>query len=138
MIGSMEDEDDGDVLDSILGLFNASNIRAVAADPRVLSFLRQAKDAFVASRRPADPHYSECPPRYAQPPPPPPPPPRQAPHIDDARVVLGFGATIQLTEKMVKSRQRELAAVYHPDRGGSEESMKRVNLAVAALLAQIR
>jgi hypothetical protein len=72
-------------------------------------------------------------PRPGAPPPPPPPAPR--PSVDEARVVLGFPPTGALTVAQVKKRQRELAAIVHPDKGGSEEAMTRVNAAADLLIS---
>jgi curved DNA-binding protein CbpA len=37
----------------------------------------------------------------------------------------------------IKARQRELARLFHPDKGGSVRAMQRVNDAADALIAQI-
>ena len=55
----------------------------------------------------------------------------------DPRVIFGFPADIKLTKAMVKERKRVLAGLWHPDRGGSTESMQRLNAAAAALLQEI-
>lgn len=68
---------------------------------------------------------------------PPPPMPRR-PVGDDPLVVLGFPASTVLTVEMVKSRHKQLAVIYHSDRGGSDESMKRLNAARDQLLARIK
>ncbi len=51
---------------------------------------------------------------------------------------MGFGAKQALTVADVKKRQRELATLCHPDRGGDNEAMQRINAAVDALLSQLR
>lgn len=76
------------------------------------------------------PHVHAPRPSSAPPPKPPPPPP-------DPREILGFAPGAQLTASEVKRRQRELAAMFHPDRGGSVRAMQRVNDAAAALLAEL-
>lgn len=69
---------------------------------------------------------------------PPRPRPRQDPLLQ-ARMVLGFGPTVELTVKMVKERRRKLAAIIHSDRAtGSEEAMKRLNTATDTLLASLK
>lgn len=78
----------------------------------------------------------------------PPPQPRQArtqrpasapaaPKRENPRVVLGFGSQVKLTTDMVKQRRRELATLWHPDRGGSTEALQKVNEAADALLKQL-
>lgn len=121
-------------------------MRMILGDPAVQDLLHRAKEALRQSGH-NDPHYAEWPPRpppswnpAPRPTPPPPPPPRvpEPPKAQDPRVVLGFAPDIKLTPQMVKKRHRELAALYHPDRGGSEEAMKLLNNAVERLLAQVR
>jgi len=99
--------------------------------------LRQViADRAQAAQRQVNAGYAEHPPR-----PPgyiPPPPPAAPPKIqEDPREVLGFPPDKPLTKSEIKARQKELARVFHPDRGGSVRSMQRVNDAAAALLAQI-
>lgn len=53
------------------------------------------------------------------------------------RVVMGFPPGAQLTRELVKERQRVLAGLWHPDKGGSTESMQRLNSAAEALLREI-
>lgn len=64
------------------------------------------------------------------------PPPPPAP--EDPRDVLGFSADISLTRAMVKERQRELAKLMHPDRGGSTKALQRLNAAAQILLAGLK
>ena len=77
-------------------------------------------------------------PRGQPPPPPPPrqPPPRREAPID-ARKILGFAPGLKLTVEMVKERRKDLAKLYHPDRGGHPEQMKTINAAADALLKEI-
>lgn len=56
---------------------------------------------------------------------------------EDPRLVMGFPPGTALTRPMVKKRQRDLAALYHPDKGGSTEAMQRLNLAAEALLREL-
>lgn len=70
----------------------------------------------------------------------PPPPPRGAQRSDaseDPRDVLGFAPDLVLTRELVKDRQRAMAALVHPDRGGSTRAMQRVNDAARRLLETI-
>lgn len=68
-----------------------------------------------------------------RPPPPPPPAPKES-----ARQVLGFGPTEAVTAGQVKDRQRALAKILHPDKGGNTSAMQRINEAATALLKEIR
>jgi curved DNA-binding protein CbpA len=52
----------------------------------------------------------------------------------DAREVLGFAPGAKLTRELVKARQRELAKLWHPDRGGSTAATQRLNVAAKKLL----
>lgn len=70
-------------------------------------------------------------------PPPPPPPPRGEPPQEDPREILGFEPGAPLTRSAVKDRQRKLADMFHPDRGGSKRAMQRVNDAARVLLKEI-
>lgn len=56
---------------------------------------------------------------------------------EDPRVVLGFKSTDKLTVEMVKNRRRELAKILHPDKGGSDEAMQRMNTAADKLMKEI-
>jgi len=56
------------------------------------------------------------------------------PKKEDPRQVMGFGAGETLTKTAIKARQRSLAQIFHPDRGGSTEAMQRLNVAAAELL----
>lgn len=70
--------------------------------------------------------------RAAAPPQPPEPPKRENP-----RTVLGFRDDEPLTKRAVKERQRALAELFHPDRGGSVAAMQRVNEAAQELIKEI-
>lgn len=72
-------------------------------------------------------------------PPPPKPPPPPAPAVkEDPRDVLGFSKDAKLTRALVKERQRALAALLHPDKGGSVKAMQRLNEAVKELVATLK
>lgn len=68
-----------------------------------------------------------------QPRPTPQPAPPKAPR-EDPRVVMGFAPDLKLTPELVKKRRKELARLFHTDKGGSMEAMKRLNIAAEALL----
>ena len=63
-------------------------------------------------------------------------PPQAA--AEDPRAVLGFEPDASLTVADVKRRQRDLAAILHPDAGGANAAMSRVNRAAEALISQLR
>lgn len=73
----------------------------------------------------------------ASPPPPPPPPRPQPVEKENPRDVLGFSPDEPLDPNKIKQRKRALAALFHPDKGGSQKAMQRVNDAADALLAEI-
>jgi hypothetical protein len=113
-------------------------------------FLSQQKDGLVSSfartlgdllnpNRPGAPMPTPgAPPRArAAPPPPRPAAPAQAPK-EAAIDVLGFAVGTKLTRAMVKERQRTLAKLWHPDRGGSVKAIQRLNAAAAELLAGLK
>ena len=64
-------------------------------------------------------------------------PPAAAPPAEDPRKVLGFEPQVALTRTIIKERQRALAIIMHPDQGGSDAAMQRINEAAAALLANL-
>jgi hypothetical protein len=66
-----------------------------------------------------------------------PPPPRPSP-AEDPRSVLHFGAKEPLTVAKVKERKKMLAAMVHPDRGGSTEAMAKINNAADTLLKTLK
>jgi len=113
-------------------LSTALNI--ILSHPKVSSLLDDAKELLSQAATAPTPHHAEWPP---------PPPNSQQQHQnptttgEDPRVVLGFSADATLTRASIKTRERELAALYHPDCGGSDEAMKRLNMATEQLLAQL-
>jgi len=62
----------------------------------------------------------------------PPPPKGMSPAI--ARQLLHFGPGEPLDRAKIKSRQRALAAMVHPDRGGDNRAMAQLNEAATILL----
>lgn len=57
--------------------------------------------------------------------------------VAEARMVLGFDNTQPLDEAAIQRRRKELARKHHPDRGGSEERMRRINAAADTLIAAL-
>jgi hypothetical protein len=55
-----------------------------------------------------------------------------------AREILHFDPASVLTEQVINDRRKQIAKAVHPDRaGGSDEQMKRVNLAADLLIASL-
>lgn len=113
-----------DVLDDIFGraedlVRRATNkvkrdIRDLAAQPQTVHRVKQA----APRPRPS----------------PPPPPAATEP---DPREVLGFHPGAKLTREMIKTRQRDLAKLFHPDHGGSTLATQRLNVAAKKLLESL-
>lgn len=58
---------------------------------------------------------------------------------DDPRTVLHFGSKDILTREIIKKRHVQLAQMIHPDHaGGSDEAMRKLNVARDELLKQIK
>lgn len=64
--------------------------------------------------------------------------PVTAPPREDPRALLGFKVGEAITETMVKERRKKFAKILHPDAGGSETMMQKVNEACDTLLKEIR
>lgn len=106
--------------------------RAAARDPLWSTILDVADEIIGRPRAqpaPAPPPGPQNRPRTAPPRPPPPTPPKE-----DPRTVLGFPLGSRPTREAIKTRQRQLAKILHPDAGGSDEAVARVNNAAEALL----
>lgn len=55
--------------------------------------------------------------------------------VNDAKAILGFTLNQTLTVELIKQRKRDLAAIYHPDKGsGNAEKMQIINAAADVLL----
>ncbi|MHA6719215.1 J domain-containing protein [Sphingomonas sp. RS6] len=65
-------------------------------------------------------------------PPPPPSPVAQAMAVDEARSILGLGADAD--DEAVRAAHRRLVAAVHPDKGGSADLTRRINMARDTLL----
>lgn len=79
--------------------------------------------------------------QYTGPPPRPGSPgprPKPTPQRIDPYLVLGLARDVPLTEQLIKERRRELARLFHSDKGGNDEAMKRVNVAADLLLQKIQ
>jgi len=148
--------DDGNVADELLDrLFDNPRLQRIFAQfgNRFDDLLRQVSRLEAPARPQAPPgggYQSQWPPRpppgpppgNGRPPPgyggyqapPPPPPPRQ---LEDPRVVLGFPPGSKPSRPEIKKRQRALAAFMHPDKGGNDDAMKRLNAAADALLREV-
>jgi hypothetical protein len=114
--------------------------RAVARDPFWSTIVDVAQEFW--GRRPQQhpiPTPHAPPPRAPRGPAGPPPPRRDPPRPqpDDPRIVLGFPPGSRPSREEIKSRQRKLASIYHPDVGGSLEAMTRLNDAVKKLLKEM-
>jgi hypothetical protein len=68
----------------------------------------------------------------------PPSPPPKPNGLATAYTILGFKPGQKLTAEAVKDRRKELAKLFHPDRGGSTEAMQRVNVAAERILAALK
>ena len=55
-----------------------------------------------------------------------------------ARNQLGFAHTAPLSKAGIKQRRRELAKIYHTDKGSDSDMMKRINVATDFLLAKTK
>jgi hypothetical protein len=121
-----------DVLDDLFGRAEDLAVRMANKMKRDLRGLARQPAVRVAAERAAAPQPRV---RPHQPPRRPPPSP-QRPSIPepDPRDVLGFAPGAKLTREIVKSRQRELAKIFHPDRQGSTAAMQRLNSATKKLL----
>jgi hypothetical protein len=64
-------------------------------------------------------------------------PARRRPQPEPWRGVLGFEAGQPCTLGAVETRFRKLAALAHPDRGGSVDAMQQLNLARAEARRQL-
>lgn len=139
LLNRAEYEDDrGDLLEAAVNMFvDHPSIQSVLE--RFVDFLQEVGAQIPPNDIPRG-HPAEAPPpppggrrRRAKRPASPPPPPR-----DDPRTILHFGSQEPLTRDAIKRRQRQLAEIFHPDRGGSVEAMQKINAAAEALLSQLR
>ncbi len=55
-----------------------------------------------------------------------------------ARAILHFSPDEPLWEEKITKQRRALAALCHPDKGGSTEPMQKINTAADALLASLK
>jgi hypothetical protein len=102
-------------------------VKRALRHPERLSPHYQGPGQAYAAEAPPRPHNNHRPP--------PQPPPR---YEEDPRAILHFGPTDPLTPEIIRKRQRQLARLAHPDQGGSEPAMQRINAAADALISQLR
>jgi len=124
--------DSSNVIEEAVNLF-VQHPRVQDVIDRFGSVLEEAMGgAAGASRSP--PYEAECPPRpegahgSSRPTP-------EPPGID-ARTVLHFGPNEPLSRELIQQRRRQLAGIFHPDKGGSVEQMQNINNAAEELLSQ--
>jgi hypothetical protein len=118
-----------DVLDDVFGRAEDLVRRVTNKVKRDIQRLADQPPEVIYQRAKATASRPRPQPRSPRPPPPPP-----APAEPDPRVILGFAPGTKLTREIIKSRQRELAKLFHPDRGGSTEATQRLNAAAKRLL----
>lgn len=118
--------------DPIGGLIErADRFLSSQKDSLVAGFAQILGQAVAGPRTPPTPQAGPA--REPRRPPPPTPPPKESP-----RDVLGFSPTAKLTRVTIKTRQKALAKLLHPDAGGSDAAMRRINTATAELLASLK
>ena len=68
------------------------------------------------------------------------PPQKQHTQLSDAFIRFGFTPkqVESLTPQTVKARYKQLCRVFHPDRQGSDEEMKQLNLALNAIVSHLK
>lgn len=122
-----------DIGSLLVGLLDHSSIRGVL--DKVGQYIDRAARNPPPVAAPGEGYYTEHPRR-----PPedrPPPGPAAPPTAEDPRSVLGFPHGQPLSRSIIKARRNQLAELFHPDRGGSDAAMQRVNAAVDQLLSQL-
>lgn len=123
-------EDEGDLVDDF--------VDQVFEHPQVQSIFSKASTLVDKFSKIVDRVASGAPPPPKKAPPPPkvpPPPARRGPTPEQ---VLGIPQGTKITEDLIKTKRRDLAMKYHPDRGGDVAKMQQVNLAADALLARLK
>ena len=100
---------------------HVSRQRSRARDREAAERARAAQAAADAERRRRPPPLPPTPPREARPPTPPPAPPQ----VESLYEVLGVERNA--TDRDLRTAYRRLALEHHPDQGGCEETMARLN-----------
>jgi hypothetical protein len=125
--GLVDESDDRDPVETIVG--------KVLETPQAQGLIDQLRGLLDRAGNAIDP-------RNAPPPPPPQaPPPKPRKRLDPllgARAALLLSPTEPINKKLITERRRALAAVCHPDKGGSDEAMQRVNRATTLLLESLK
>ena len=125
----LDESDDRDpvqvLLDRVLETPQAATIFE-----RVQELLDRAGNAIDPTARPGRPQ------RRVPPPPRPQPAQRGPDPLQVARMVMHFGPAEPLSKDKISKQRRSLAAICHPDKGGSTEAMQRLNRAADLLLAE--
>lgn len=63
---------------------------------------------------------------------------KRAHNLRAARSIMHFGPSEPLTKERITKQRRALAAICHPDKGGSNEAMQKLNRAADLLLASAK
>ena len=100
---------------------HVSRQRSRARDREAAERARAAQAAADEERRRRPPPLPPTPPREARPPTPPPAPPQ----VESLYEVLGVAR--DATDRDLRTAYRRLALEHHPDQGGCEETMARLN-----------
>ncbi len=111
--------------ETLSGIFQTPAAAQAAAQARIAYAHAQAARMWQAQRQ------GQAPPRARAAP----PPPKKDDDLGEAYDVLGFPRGAKVTKEQVKTRQRALAKILHPDAGGSDEAMKKLNASVKTVLA---
>ena len=122
----MRDPQIDELLDHLLSHPNIR--RGIAKLTKSIDHLGQVFDGLGQAKDPGNPTSKRANQSRPQPTP---------PHKENPRIVLGFGPQLRLTKEMIRERRKDLARLCHPDRGGSEVAMKRINQAVEMLLSKL-
>lgn len=139
----MPDDFDDDDIDELVEEFMGDPVRA-ATDRLVGSFFDapQVQDLFSRAARAVD-SIGKAMDRAQTPRQKPQTPPKRRQNVrvrrpskeQIARKILHFADKEALTKDLIKKRQRDLASLCHPDKGGSTEAMQKINQAADILLA---
>lgn len=108
----------------------------------VMEILRDPARSSPFYQGPGQAYAAETPPRPREqrkrPRRPPPEPPRDTLTCRQALEILHFSPKQKPSCAEIRKRQRELARLAHPDIGGSDEAMQRINAAATFLIGQTR
>jgi hypothetical protein len=132
---SIMDNGEDEIVDAVVGRI-VENPTAQRVLNSLLGYIDRAAQGidWTAAKVAPNGHHQpvQPPPRQRQAPPRRPEPPRE-----DPRVILGIPVGVKVTQEMLKKRYRELALLYHPDKGGNTEAMQRITRARDQLLATL-